>query len=144
MKIIAFDLGATMGFATNHNNSCGHKIFKGVRVERFCQIKRWLTELYWEPYSVVIYETPLGRGQDATRSLWGIAGILEAIVTEKSLPVLNIAVPSVKKFVTGNGRASKEDMIKAAKKKGFPVKNEHEADAVGLLHYAMANLEKIK
>jgi len=140
MKIIAFDLGSTMAYAEDKH--VNHRTFTGSRLERFCAIQRWLAELMWQPYDIVVYETPLVRGQDATRSLWGIAGILEATVTQAQKPIISIAVPTIKKFATGDGMAAKIEMLHAAKKFGYRGDNEHEADAVCLLAYAKANLER--
>ena len=142
MNIVAFDLGSTIGWATNHSDMCSHKIFIGSRAKRLYEIKQWFSNLHWKPYNIVVYETPLARGQDATRILWGIAGILEACATEAQLPVIDIAVPTIKKFATGYGMAGKLEMMIAARKYGFVPQNEHEADAVCLLKYAEANLEK--
>ncbi len=139
MKIIAFDLGANMAWADLAQTA--HHFFEGNRVVRFAAIASWLQGFSWKKYDVVVYETPLARGQAATRSLWGIAGILEAAVTCANLPIVDVAVPTIKKFATGNGFAAKDDMIKAAQKFGYIGQNEHEADAVCLLNYAIANLE---
>ena len=140
MRIIAFDLGATMAYA--YEKHCYHQTFTGERAERLSAIGDWLDAIGWHRFSVVVYETPFARGRDATRSLWGIAGILEAVVTDAALPVVDVAVPTIKKFATGDGRASKVEMIAAARRMGYTGNNEHEADAVCLLRYAEANLEK--
>lgn len=109
---------------------------------RFYAINSWLSELFWKSYDVVVYETPLARGQAATRILWGIAAILERTAFENRLPIIDVSVPTIKKFATGYGMSGKLDMIAAARKYGYTPLNEHEADAVCLLKYAEANLEK--
>jgi Holliday junction resolvasome RuvABC endonuclease subunit len=145
MRIIAFDLGSTMGWATNYRRPLvtGCRTFEGSRVERLAAIQQWLQNFTWN-VDVVIYETPLVRGQDATRILWGIAALLEAAVTRAQLPILDVAVPTIKKFATGHGFSPKQKMLAAAKKFGYTGANEHEADAVCLLNYAIANLERGK
>ncbi len=144
MKIIAFDLGSTMAWASNHALlRTNFKIFTGTRVERLAAIQEWLLNFNWHAMDVVVYETPLARGQDATRILWGIAGLLEATVTRAQRPILDVAVPTIKKFATGSGSAPKLEMLAAATQKfGYTGGNEHEADAVCLLNYAVANLER--
>ena len=143
MKVVAFDLGSTMGWAANFKPAgMGHRRFIGSRVERLFGIQQWLVGFQWDRADVIIYETPLVRGQGATRILWGIAGLLEAAATRSNLPILDVAVPTIKKFATGSGNAPKAGMIAAAKKYGYAGGNEHEADAVCLLHYAIANLER--
>lgn len=150
MKIIAFDLGRNMAWASNYHSTnlkvhVGHEVLQGsMRAHRLDHLDRWLHEnFYWQGLEAVIYETPFARGRDATRTLWGIAGIIEAKASRFNLPVVDAAVPTIKKFATGHGKACKEDMIAAAQKFGYRGTNEHEADAVCLLRYAEANLERV-
>lgn len=149
MKIIAFDLGRNFAWAYNgHWSLMTGSINFGDAPRAHRQaallnyLKRTLAQL---PSGIhaAIYETPFARGRDATRSLWGIAGIIEACATEGGLPVVDVAVPTLKKFATGHGKACKEDMIAAAQRMGYKGNNEHEADAVCLLRYAEANLERV-
>lgn len=146
MKIIAFDLGKNFAWATNHRTPMtGHWFLDGARAHRQGSLQKYLTLLFLttKGLEVAVYETPFARGRDATRSLWGIAGIIEACATNAGLPVVDVAVPTIKKFATGHGKACKEDMIAAAQRMGYKGSNEHEADAVCLLRYAEANLERV-
>lgn len=60
-------------------------------------------------------------------------GILEKICAEKDIEMITITPSELKKFATGNGRASKEDMIEAARKfLGYEGDNDNEADALWL------------
>lgn len=154
MRVIAFDLGKNFAFA---HNLAGKKPTTGIivlpgatRAHRLGALYPYLMQQFellaqvdGSPgFDIVVYETPFARGRDATRSLWGIAGIIEAAGTNALMPVLDVAVPTIKKFAAGSGKASKEEMIAAAKKMGYKGVNEHEADAVCLLRYAEANLER--
>lgn len=147
MQIIAFDLGKNFAFAHNLKGKLftKHILLKGdSRAHRLGYLNEYLTALFkiLRGFDAVIYETPFARGRDATRSLWGIAGLIEACASNANLPVVDAAVPTIKKFATGHGRGAKTDMIDAAKKFGYQGDNEHEADAVCLLRYAEANLER--
>src|SRR5260221_14147156 len=147
MKIIAFDLGAHMAWAHNVEGRLlwGNKIYAGARAERLGHTLLEVSQLLQLPsmrLAVLVYETPFARGRDATRSLWGIAGVLEACAHNANMAVLDVAVPTIKKFATGDGRAPKDVMIEAARKFGYKAHNEHEADAICLLKYAEAHLEK--
>jgi Holliday junction resolvasome RuvABC endonuclease subunit len=145
MKIIAFDLGQNFAWATNVGATrSSHSILDGPRAHRFGKLLGLLPILFeHQNYDAVIYETPFARGRDATRSLWGYAGIIEACASEAGFPVVDCAVTTLKKFATGNGRASKEEMIAAAQAMGYRGSNEHEADAYCLLLYGEANLENV-
>jgi Holliday junction resolvasome RuvABC endonuclease subunit len=46
-------------------------------------------------------------------------------------------VGTIKKFMTGKGNATKEEMIAAAKLRGFDPKTDDEADALGILFLAL-------
>jgi Holliday junction resolvasome RuvABC endonuclease subunit len=59
-----------------------------------------------------------------------ICGIIKhrALLTWK-VPILMLSPPALKSFATGNGKASKPDMIKAAGKFGYYPETHDEADA---------------
>lgn len=60
-------------------------------------------------------------------------GVIRYVLQVNGIPYLELAPSSVKKMFTGNGKASKEEMIERAGEHGVRVKNSDEADA-----YAMA------
>ena len=145
MKIIAFDLGAH--FAMAHNGfpevvCTEHGVFTGPRAHRAGATLHYITRRLREcadnkvPMDVAVYELPFARGRDATRCLWGLAGIIEAACTNAGLAVLDVTPGEIKKFATGKGGASKEEMMDAAEALGYAGGNEHEADAFMLLKYA--------
>jgi len=155
MKIVAFDLGSTFAIAMNAiagepPEMCTQSyVLKGVRQEKLRRFQQLIGghDDYSPfagvagPIDLVIYERPFARGLAATRMLWGMAGILEAVATHYGYPVLSIVPTTVKKWATGKGVASKEEMIKAAQRLGYAGENEHEADAFCLLQYALATAE---
>jgi len=148
VKIIAFDLGSTSAYAHN----CGERIvtaarnFDGLRPKRLHEFSIWLEEVFSPgeglELDAVIYERPFARGLHATRSLWGMAGVLEGEATYAGYPVLDMPPSSIKKFATGKGNADKAEMLVAAKMMGYTGENEHEADAFCLLQYAVGNVIK--
>ncbi len=145
MRIIAFDLGKNFAWAWRPQRGivAGHLALDGIRSHRMGQLMKLLPPILGSMcFDAVVYETPFARGRDATRSLWGIAGIVEACATNAGCAVVDVAVPTIKKFATGHGKAPKDDMIAAAQRMGYRGTNEHEADAVCLLAYAEVNLEK--
>ena len=77
-----------------------------------------------------------------------MAGIVELYAELHSIPCLDIVPSTLKKWATGNGRASKEDMIAAANRElgsqgTLPRVSlrEHEADAIILGLYAAENIQ---
>lgn len=128
-----------------HQDGCGFQEFIGDRPYKLAKIQVWLEKYFqWDSFDVVVYERPFHRGP-ATRVLWGIAGILEAVAIRSNAVVFDVAVPTIKKFATGSGRAFKNEMIDAAQRRfDYPGNNEHEADALCLYHYALANVERVE
>ena len=144
MKIIYFDIGANMAFAHNGFGDfvvTGHRKFEGPRAHRAGATRLWLAGRLEEVQTVcgldlVVYERPFARGRDATRCLWGIAGIIEAEATNAGLPVVDAENKAVKKFATGGGAANKAGLLEAAQRLGYVGEIEHEADAYCGLKYA--------
>lgn len=149
MRIIAFDLGRNMAWAYRLQNGDvmpGHIHLDGERAHRLGQLMQILPGILGQgKFDLIAYETPFVRGRDATRALWGTAGVIEACATNAHCAVLDVAVPTIKKHATGNGRAPKDDMISAARALyEYRGDNEHEADAVCLLGYAEQNSEWVR
>jgi len=150
MKIIAFDLGSTWACATNdpsekmvllgQDADALHFVETGARPEKLAAFSRAVWALEGQAVDLVIYERPFARGQAATRLLWGMAGILEAAAHAAGAAVLDISPAEIKKWATGNGHASKEEMLVAARRMGYTGDNEHEADAFALLKMAEATV----
>ncbi len=153
MKILALDLGATTGWVVVDNNKVrnyGEKYFSGDRGHRLWQFQDWLHRAVHEfsHVDVLIFERPFCRGLAATRSLWGMAGVAEAEAHGQGITSLDIVPSTLKKWATGSGKASKEQMITAAVGKLFeqmrepPITlGEHEADAIILGLYAAEHIE---
>ena len=153
MKLIFFDLGATSGWAHNCDPatiSHGQMEFAGNRPARLWAMFEAVDVLLRGiMVDAVVYERPFARGQGATRSLWGQAGILEAVATRRGFPVLDITPAETKKFAAGFGNADKPQMTFAAERAlesagcHVPaVLGEHEADAICGLFYAMTHVSK--
>lgn len=145
MNIVSLDLGSHMAIA--HNVCEGVVISdsflaKGLRAHRLAQTMKWLRGRFTEikkagKVDLVTYERPFARGMDATRSGWGIAGLIEALATEIfECAVTDTDPQTIKKFSTGNSRAEKDEMIEAAQRMGYVGYCEHEADAYCLLKYS--------
>lgn len=126
------------------------------RQDKLCQFRQIIGKCIsdYRP-DVVVFERPFVRGMGATRMLWGMAGVLESFQEKTetwdengkdyyyTMPKMyDVAVTTIKKFATGSGRASKEEMIEAAKnilgnkhKRLQKTMTDHEADAICLFQY---------
>lgn len=148
MKIATFDLGSHLACAHNINGEpvVASKEFKGDRVTRAANTLAALQAMREQfeaagGVDAVVYERPFARGQAATRALWGIAGLIEAVFGDHCA-VLDWTPSEIKLWAIDNAKATKEDMVLAASLTGYTGDNEHEADAWCLLRMAEATLTK--
>jgi len=144
MKILALDLATKTGWATNINGRMSGVIeFPLRRGEspgmRFLRCRSWLFDMYYllqGKIQVIAYEQVHHRGGYATQVLVGLETEVQTFAAQKEIQVSPVHTATLKKWATGNGRASKADMIKAAKTHGWNPKDDNEADAQLLLMYA--------
>lgn len=144
MKLVAIDLGKYMGL---YNGETPCTIFLGDPPKKFgapyrpYRFGKWVLELneylLREQPDVIVYERPIARGLDATRSLWGYAGIVEAYAVIHEAVPLDVQNNTVRKWATGHGakQGSKTPMIDAAERLSGLKLDEHSADAVCIWHY---------
>lgn len=153
MKIAALDIGSHTALAHNilgmGNERVTHVDAAGDRPARAAVILGWLSEAFRQIHEhggvdVVVYERPFARGQHATRSLWGVAGLIEATAAAYNYPVIDYTPKEIKKHATGNASADKDAMILAAACTGYMGDNEHEADAWCVMRFAEDNIKPIK
>lgn len=74
---------------------------------------------------------------DQVRRAFGAAAVCEEVAFARGIPVYEIVTVTLKKQFAGTGKAKKPDMIAAAKRRGFIVANDHEADACGCFHHGV-------
>lgn len=152
MKILALDLGTKTGWALGEKIAERSFLYSGVqdfslkRGEsegmRNLRFDRWLEAMFVEQSrpDLVVYEMPHHRGGAATAVLGGMVGILLAKCAEHHIEYTKVHSSTLKKYATGSGRASKEEMVKrAALKFDKPILDDNEADALHLWAYGNDN-----
>lgn len=101
-----------------------------------------LTEV--EP-EMVIFESPAPAGFNSLSSIrktLGLAGVTEMVCYRRNIEAREIAPASVKKGLSGNGRAKKPEMMAAARAYGIDPKFHDEADAFGIWLCAVRQLRR--
>ena len=136
MNILALDLGTKTGWATDIESGVEvfHEETLGGKLARFMYWFGHPTPFIFPYHTLVVYEQPHFRGGPATRLLLGMAGIVEATCAEYGIRCESIHSATLKKWATGNGRASKDEMRGAAQK----FSDNHEA----ILGFFSFNLKK--
>ena len=145
--ILALDLGTTLGWALRLSGEAmsGTEHFKVGRFEgggmRYLRFVRWLDELWrfaGPPSALYFEEVRRHRGVDAAHVYGGFLAQLTAWCERHAVPYQGVPVGTIKKFATGKGNADKAAMIEAAKGWGHRPEDDNEADALALLHWAIA------
>ena len=138
---LALDLGTTSGFCIGQHDGAlisGTWNFKPGRYDgggmRFVRFRKALDELYATmPFSIVHFEEVRAhKGVDAAHVYGGLMATLQAWCEERSIPYGGVSVQDIKKFATGKGNASKDDMIAAMRALKFEPVDDNQADAIAL------------
>lgn len=145
--ILALDLGTATGWALRSVEgviASGVQTFRPGRFEgggmRFLRFKQWLTDVKAAGVDVVYFEeVRRHQGVDAAHCYGGFMAVLTAWCEHHGVPYAGVPVGTIKRFATGKGNADKPAMIAAARARGCEPKDDNEADAYCLLHWALAN-----
>jgi hypothetical protein len=146
--ILALDLGQRTGWAlaapdggiTSGTEEFRHDRWQGGGI-KFLKFKRWLTELKGCTGGldlIVFEEVRRHLGVDAAHSMGGWLAILTAWAEANRIPYQGVPVGTIKRHIAGKGNADKAAVIAAVKALGFNPVDDNEADALALLHWAIA------
>lgn len=144
--LLAIDLGTQTGWALCQGNTItsGSQCFKPQRFEgggmRFLRFRRWLNEILavGDIHAIYFEEVRRHAGVDAAHAYGGFMGQLTSWCEQHHIPYQGVPVGTIKKHATGKGNAGKGDVIAAVKARGHHPIDDNEADALALLHWAMA------
>ena len=142
--ILALDTSTKTGWALNEPRSSGVENFSEYKRESngavLILFRAWLESMIqiYRP-NLIIYEQPHHRGKGTTL-LMGLVGIVHECVTKFNCTMAEVHSATLKKYATGNGHATKEEMIEKAKEKKWKPKDDNECDALWLLDYIQNNI----
>lgn len=151
MNILALDLGTNTGFAIYNGESIISgttklRHSKSASGLRFLNFRRWLIEtIKIHGINEIYYERVYRHcGTKAGHVYGGFLYHLAAVVEELNVKCTGIPVTTIKKLTTGNGKATKEEMMKAARNSGFNPQDDNEADSLAILMIALNRLKNNK
>ncbi len=146
--LLALDLGTTTGWALRTPDRrivSGSQSFKPKRFEgggmRFLRFARWLDELQTLSgglHMLAFEEVRRHASTDAAHAYGGFLGQLSAWCEQRQIPYQGVPVGTIKKHATGKGNANKDAMLAAVRGWGYVPVDDNEADALALLHWAIA------
>lgn len=147
-RILTIDMGRNCGWAFAQNGVPTDwgtdKILEDRSRSRLQVWRDWLKYkiIHFSPDHIV-YEKPFIMRTVASQSLMQREGILLMLATDYDIPIIGVAVSTLKKATTENGRASKEEMMaKVNFLFGIETATDHEADAIACIVWAVKNLSE--
>ena len=146
--ILALDLGTTSGWALRDRTgriTSGSQSFKPQRFEgggmRYLRFGRWISEIQTSVSELqFLYFEEVRRhvSTDAAHAYGGFLATLTAWCEHHGIPYQGVPVGTIKKHATGKGNANKDAMLAAVRGWGYAPVDDNEADALALLHWAIA------
>ena len=144
MTLLALDLGTACGFAIFKDGKfiSGTKklgTYKEKFGARFHEFRTWLLNIIAKHnIEAVYFERVFGhKGVEAAHCYGGFLYMLASVCFKQNIPCTGLTVQAIKKFMTGKGNATKDEMIAAARRKGFNPKTDDEADAIAIMLLAI-------
>lgn len=152
MTLLCFDFGSRTGWAV----ADGARVISGVQEfalargesagMRLIRFRAWLCEMLDKTKpSVVYYEAAHHRGGFATDLLVGFVTLLKVECEARKINYQGVHSATLKKAVTGSGRADKGAMIeRAAETYGLDPRklDDNQADALGLITWARQTISR--
>lgn len=149
ISILALDLGSKTGYALRRRDGTvihGTENFtpreswdEGQKWQRFCA---WLSRTISDNNVTHISFEDVkrhGPGQVlAAHAYGGFRAMMAKVADQHRVTLHAVGVGQIKKHWTGSGIAKKPEMIAQAKVRGFHVVDDNNADALAILHLAVA------
>jgi len=146
--ILALDLGTTTGWALRSHDgliTSGTVSFRPGRFDgggmRYLRFTNWLTEhdrLSGPIATIWFEEVRRHAGTDAAHVFGGLLATLTTWAELRGIPYEGVPVGTWKRCVCAKGNASKDEVVAAMVARGFAPSNSDEADALAVLHWAIA------
>lgn len=146
--ILALDLGLKTGWAVRNRDGAIASGVQEFRPGRFdgggmiwLRFRGWLQEINETSggVGVVVFEEVRRHlGTSAAHAFGGYLAHLTAWAEANRIPYQGVPVGTIKRHIAGKGNADKQAVIAAVKALGFNPADDNEADALALLHWAIA------
>lgn len=148
MTFLALDLGTSTGYAIYKSGQIisGTKqlhVNKRVLGMHFLEFRKWLLSvIVGHGVQHVFFERVYGHTSTEAAHVYG--GFMYALATvclEKNIPCTGFTVQAIKKFMTGKGNATKDEMIHTVQNFSFNPQTDDEADAISIMLLALRTLK---
>jgi Holliday junction resolvasome RuvABC endonuclease subunit len=153
MRLLALDHGSRCGWAVGDGSrlpAVGSRKNPhsggNAELEPFFEAHHgWLSALVRDfAPTLIVWERPVLARHTTHASVevtFGLQAITGLVCREQHLPCRRVTVQQVKLVLTGNGRASKDEMVEAARDHGLTILHHDEADAFGVWLWTLRMLD---
>lgn len=151
VNILALDLGTKLGWAVRSRDgrvAHGTQVFtprpSWSRGQRWLRARSFLSELITsrQVHAIAYEDVKRHMGTDAAHAYGAFLCLVEMLADSHRLRLLPVGVKTIKKHWTGNGNADKDAMKAQAYARGFRPESDNDADALAILHWAVAQERK--
>ncbi|KOQ17890.1 hypothetical protein ABW38_00520 [Achromobacter xylosoxidans] len=149
--MLALDLGTKLGWAVRSRDgrvAHGTQVFtpraSWSRGQRWLRARSFLSELITsrQVHAIAYEDVKRHMGTDAAHAYGAFLCLVEMLADSHRLRLLPVGVKTIKKHWTGNGNADKAAMEAQARARGFRPESDNDADALAILHWAVAQERK--
>lgn len=140
MRLLALDISLYTGYAADIGGriSWGTRDFSGTKGDYAVIGKRfnlWLND-FIDQYipDTIIIEQSFYRFAKVTYLLSGLSWEAHRVAEHRKIRRVEYSPVSIKKYITGNAKAKKPEVMQAVKALGHNIKTDHEADAIAMLY----------
>ncbi|WOB75914.1 hypothetical protein [Achromobacter xylosoxidans] len=151
VNILALDLGTKLGWALQMRD---RPITHGT--ESFAPRKSWSPGQRWQRFRTFLHEVVAHNnvhviayedvkrhaGTDAAHAYGAFLALTELVADSHRARLVPVGVGTIKKHWTGKGNADKAAMEAQARARGFRPESDNDADALAILHWAVAQERK--
>lgn len=146
--VLALDLGQMTGWAMRLPDAIiasGTVEFRPGRFEGggmvYLRFRNWLEQVHaTNRLRLVVFEEVRRHvGTAASHAYGGFLAVLTSWCEHREVPYHGVPVGTIKRHIAGKGNACKDDVIAALRALGFDPEDDNEADALAVLHWALAN-----
>lgn len=151
VNVLALDLGTKLGWAVRSRDgrvAHGTQVFtpraSWSRGQRWLRARSFLSELITsrQVHAIAYEDVKRHMGTDAAHAYGAFLCLVEMLADSHRLRLLPVGVKTIKKHWTGNGNADKAAMEAQARARGFRPESDNDADALAILHWAVAQERK--
>lgn len=142
MKTLCLDIALRTGYAYNDGDTVRFGTFDISKESKDNAVRgrlfnNWLSSFLNEiqPNEIVFEQGFYRNGLPTTALLWGLIWEANRVAELYNIPRHAVAPMTIKKFITGNGKADKKQVMQRIEELGYKITDDHQGDSISLLLY---------